>query len=201
MSVRMKKPIALLLGLFVCTAATAQDGSENTGARTPENAQQFLQVAANRFGLFMEGTSGLTSGRFKGYQLRYGNLQVRADSMCQTRFEGTITEFFLKDDSGNVIASGKDTSPATIDALGQQYGKSYVKAAPFVIDWSTVTNVGVATDYDPERGTRNVPEGVFAKSPTASVTLITPSDEIAGRLRLAMETLRLACDPAQGLGF
>lgn len=149
----------------------------------------------------MEGTSGLTSGRFAGYRLRYGNLQIRADGKCQTRFEGTITEFFLKDDTGAVVASGTETSPATINALGQRYGKSYVKAAPFVIDWSTATKVGVGTDYDPEKGTREVPEAAFVQTPTGSITLIASSEEMAGRLRLAMETLRLACDTTQGLGF
>lgn len=199
--VGLGKPLAIFFSLLVCTAVSAQDGSESSGARTPENAQQFLRVAADRFGLSMAGDRVLISGRFADYKLRYGNLQVSSDERCTTRFDGTITEFFFKDDTGTVVASGPNTSAATINALGHQYGKSYVKAAPFVIDWSTVTKVGVGKDYDPQKGTREVPEAAFAQSPTTSITLIAPSEEIAGRLRLAMETLRLACDSTQSLGF
>ena len=195
----MKKIIAFAA---LCAApAAAQDGSEASGQRTPENAQQFLQVAASRFGLFMEGDSGMTSGRFAGYKLRYGNLRISSDDKCRTRFEGRVTEFFFKDDAGVLVASGTAVTPDAINAVGQKYGKSWVKAAPFVIDWSTVTNVGVATDYDPQKGTRDVPEATFAKSPTQSITLISASEEIASRVRLAMDTLRMACDSTQELGF
>jgi len=190
-----------LLAVAAAAPTVAQDGSEGVTLRSPENAQKFLQVAASRFGLFMEGQRSLTSGRFAGYKLRYGDLQIRSDGPCRTRFEGSITEFFMKDDAGTVVASGTGTSATAIDALGQRYKRDWVKAAPYVIDWSTVTKVGVATDYDPEKGTQDVPEAVSARSPTQSITLISSSDEIAGRLRLAMETLRTACDPAQGLGF
>lgn len=195
-------PLALALAAlgFAATAA-AQDGSEMTASRTPENAQRFLQVAADRFGLFMEPTFGMSSGRFAVFKLRYGNLQVGSDEKCKTRFNGTITEFFFKDDAGTLVASGSNTSAAAIDALAQQYVKSHRRPAPFVIDWSTVSQVGVGTDYDPEKGTREVPEAAFAKSATQSITLIAPSADVAGRVRLAMETLRLACDPTQALGF
>lgn len=195
---------ALLLTLAVLTLtapAAAQDGSEMTASRTPENAQQFLQVAAERFGLLMEGDSGMVSGRFVQNKLRYGNLQVSSDDKCKTRFDGTINEFWFKDDAYSMVASGPNTTSATINALAQQHGRSHVKAAPYVIDWSTVSEVGVATDYDPEKGTRNVPQGAFARSKTQSITLIAPSEDVAGRVRLAMETLRLACDPTQALGF
>jgi hypothetical protein len=190
-----------LLAVIITPPLDAQDGSEPVAARTPENAQKFLEVAASRFGLFMEGQRSLTSGRFAPYKLRYGDLRISWDGKCRTRFDGSITEFFLKDDAGTVVASGTGISAAAIDALGQRYGRDWVKAAPFVIDWSTVTKVGVGTDYDPEKGTREVPETAFARSPTQSIILISSSDEIAGRLRLAMETLRLACDTTQELGF
>lgn len=186
--------------LFGATAAIAQDGSEGVAARTPENAQKFLEVAAGRFGLLMEGDHGMTSGRFASFKLRYGDLRISSDDKCKTRFDGTITTFFYKDGM-TTVASGTETTAAAIDALGRQYGKSWVKAAPYIIDWSTVTKVGVPTDYDPDKGTREVPEAAFAKSPTQSITLISASEEIAGRLRLAMETLRLACDSTQELGF
>ena len=197
----MRCSLFILAALALSVPARAQDGSEGVASRTPENAQKFLEVAASRFGLFMEGTWSLNSGRFNPYKLRYGDLRISSDGQCRTRFEGTITEFFLKDNTNTVVASGNGTSAAAIDALGQRYGKDYVKAAPFVIDWSTVTKVGVATDYDPEKGRREVPEAAFARSPTQSITLISSSEEIGGRLRLAMETLRLVCDSTKSLGF
>jgi hypothetical protein len=63
-----------LLAVAAAAPAVAQDGSEGVTLRSPENAQKFLQVAASRFGLFMEGQRSLTSGRFAGYKLRYGDL-------------------------------------------------------------------------------------------------------------------------------
>jgi hypothetical protein len=190
-----------LLAVLMTPPLVAQDGSEPIAARTPENAQKFLEVAASRFGLFMEGRRSLTSGRFDASRLRYGDLRISSDGKCRTRFEGTVTEFFLKDDKNAVVASGAGLSAPAMEALAQRYGMDYVKAAPYVIDWSTVTKVGVATDYDPEKGRREVPEAAFARSPAQSITLISSSEEIAGRLRLAMETLREACDTTQELGF
>lgn len=194
----------IVLALFsavIASPLSAQDGSEPAGVRTPENAEEFLEVAASRFGLFMEGHRSLTSGRFAPYKLRYGDLRISSDGQCRTRFEGTISEFFLKDHAGTVVATGNGTSASAIDDLGRRNGLEELKAAPFVIDWSTVTTVSVTTDYDPEKGRREVPEAVSARSPTQSITLISSSEEIAGRLRLAMETLRLACDSTKNLGF
>ena len=197
----MRALLLALASLALTAPAAAQDGSEASGARTPENAQKFLEVAADKFGLTMEGTEGLTSGRFDPAQLRYGNVQISSEGKCRTRFDGTVTEFFIKDSTQTIIASGAGTSAATIDALGKKYGYSSVRTAPWIIDWSTVTKVGVATDYDPQNGTREVPAGAVATSPSQSITLIGSSEEIGNRLRLAMETLRVACDPAADTGF
>lgn len=198
----MRTLFLALAAIALAAPAAAQDGSEASGARTPANAQRFLEVAASRFGLQLEPTSGLTSGRFKGDKLRYGNLRITADGPCRTRFEGTISEFWVKDDSLNsFIANGANTDAATINQLGESLKRSWLKAAPYVIDWSTVTKVGVATIYDPEKGTHDVPEGAYARSPAQSITLVSASDEIGPRLVLAMDTLRQACDSTKELGF
>lgn len=193
--------LALTLAALALTApAAAQDGSEAAGPRTPENAQKFLEVAAGRFGLFMEGKGMLTTGQFDVDKLRYGKLEITAASKCQTRFDGTISEFWLKE-GGTVVSSGRETSAAVINGLAKQYGRTWLKTAPYIIDWSTVTKVAVGSNFDPKKGEIEVPETAVVRSPTQSITLISASEEIAGRLRLAMETLRLACDSTKELGF
>ena len=193
----------LLMGL--APAAVAQDGSETSAARTPENAQRFLGVTAEQYPILV------TPNQF-GYPyaalLNFKLTGFTPTGPCSSRVEGVANQFSAKDSSGNSVAAyasqpgyAGQGDPVALLASRSDIVEQYKLALPpYDIDWARVTSLGNPTLSNGQ--SNYVPKSyVQVLHANGAVTFMAPSEEMAGRMLLAMETLKRACDKTEGLGF
>ncbi len=187
--------------LVLAAPSAAQDGSEPSAARTPENAQRFLAVAAAQYPLTMTMTAGWSHAN-----LTYRIASVTSEDRCASRLEGPVSHFQVNDSSGkSIYPEGNNYSDpakhAELFAARQDLVALHkLKTAPYDIDWSKVTSLGNPALWN---GSASVTykSGVQITFDQSALTIWTPSEEMGGRLLLAMQTLKQACDKTEGLGF
>ena len=197
---------AAFAALFLVAPAAAQDGSEASAARTPENAQRFLSVVAAQYPIVLTPTAFRYNSDI-GYTLSYKPVRISADDRCVTRFDGDVQQFYAKDDSGTLVQTG-DLDPVKNAQLlamrGDLVAKYKLKTAPYVIDWSKVTYLGKIQTEPYSQVTKKYAEvdgSIGIAMGDVVVGLYPPDPELAQRMMLAMQTLKQACDVTGGLGF
>lgn len=183
----------------------AQDGSEASAARTPENAQRFLAVTAEQYPILF------TPNQF-GYPypvlLNFRTTSIASTGVCSSRVDGTANQFSAKDKAGNTVQAyaaqpgyAGTGDPVALLASRTDIVEQYkLPVPPYDIDWSRVTSLGNPTLWN--GSTNHVPKSyVQVIQNGLAITFMAPSEEMAGRMLLAMETLKKACDKTEGLGF
>jgi hypothetical protein len=196
------------LALFVVVLASplaAQDGSEASAARTPENAQKFLNVVAQQYPIQLT-TTVMRLNQYD-WNLSYKPVRITSQDRCVTIINGDVYQFFAKDGDGNMVQTG-DLDPARNSQLlasrGDLVTRWKIRTAPYVIDWAKVSYLGKMLTEPYIQATKSWTEldgtiGIVAGE--TQVGLYPPDKEIAQRLMLAMQTLKAACDKTEGLGF
>lgn len=188
--------------------AIAQDGSEASAARTPENAQRFLNVMSEQYPITITPIS------YYHYQhawyLSYRPTRISATDRCVSRVDGDVERFYATDAANQRIGGWSDADVAKnaqwLAENGEAVARLKIKTAPYEIDWSKVTYLDKTQNYAStyNQATKSYDKFDSAISLVAgdvSLTFYTPSAELAGRMMLAMETLKKACDKTEGLGF
>ena len=191
--------------MLLAVPAAAQDGSEASAARTPENAQRFLTVAAEQYPILV------TQDKFGGYYGALLNFKItgmESTGVCSSRVGGTANQFSAKDSQGNSVSAyasspgyaGQGDPVALLASRADIVEQLKLALPPYDIDWSKVTSLGNPTLWN---GSSNyvVKSYVQVVQNGLPLTFMAPSEEMAGRMLLAMETLKKACDKTEGLGF
>lgn len=197
--------IAVTLMLLALPAA-AQDGSEASAARTPENAQRFLVVAAEQYPIT---ATPKTLYYNYDWDLSYKPIRVTAVDRCITRFDGEVSRFYGKDANGQTVGGNLDIDPAKnaewFRAHPDVVARLKIKTAPYEVDWSKVTHLARVQNghsYNQAKKAYDELDGTIAIiAGETAFALYPPSVELAGRMLLAMQTLKQACDKTEGLGF
>jgi hypothetical protein len=182
-------PVALVMAV---SPLPAQDGSESVTLRTPENAQRFLSAVVSGSGM-----SVMESGQLNSFVI-YKVSAFAAQSRCTSKIDATITDYFLKDQSGQMIIYRGGVIPTDMQEKVVARGMA---GMPFQVDWQQV----VAITQSPwSFGVDSRPLGnnvLRLSSKDWNVDLLLPTDELATRTKFAMETLKTACAQTEGLGF
>lgn len=193
-----------LVAMVLASPTAAQDGSEASGARTPENAQRFLAVMAQQYPLLVTPTYGWGTTA----NLTYKVTSVASDDRCTSRIDGTVQTFQAMDANGNsVFPPGNDYSNpdkhAELFAARQDLVTlRNIRTGPYDIDWSRVSFVGEAQYYNQQKNAYEPVKGTaLVAVDKLSIVFMPPNPELAGRLLLALQTLKQACDKTEGLGF
>ena len=201
--------VAALVPALMLLAApvVAQDGSEASAARTPENAQRFLSVATEQYPISMTPKTYFAS---YDWELSYKPIRAASVDRCVTRFEGEVSRFYAKDASGQLVGGHADADPAKnaewFRASPEIVERLKLKTAPYEVDWSKVTHLAPAQNamagYDQVKKAYPEIDGSIAIiAGDTSFALYAPSAELGGRMLLAMQTLKQACDKTAELGF
>lgn len=186
--------------------AHAQDGSELTAARTPENAQKFLSVVAAQFSIQLAPRIMRLNDQ-SYWDLNYKPVRISSQDRCVTVIDGDVLQFYAKDGDGNLVQTG-DLDPSSNSQLlasrGDLVTRWKIKTAPYVIDWGKVSYLGKMKTEPYNQATKSWADldgtiGIVAGE--TQVGLYLPDKEIGQRLMLAMQTLKAACDKTEGLGF
>jgi len=196
------KTLCVAVTLAFAVPASAQDGSESGAARTPENAQKFLSVTADQYPIMATST----------WQWQHAQVSYRArfasSERCNTTLDGAPQEFWVKMSDGSITQAASDAAdrPAAVQALLNQRQDLVtavkMKTAPYAIDWAKVSSLGYAQYYDSASSSMKAYKNYISLTFEDTALVITvPTEELAARMLLAMETLKKACDKTEGLGF
>lgn len=214
LAMKMWKPGAGLAALSsvvlaaLAGPAVAQDGSESSAARTPENAQRFLNVMSEQYPIT------ITPIAYYHYQhawyLSYKPARISATDRCTSRIDGEVERFYATDAANQRIGGWSDVDVAKnaqwLAENGEAVARLKIKTVPYEIDWSKVTFLDKTPNYastynQATKSYEKLDGWVSVVAGDVSLTFAMPSVELAGRMMLAMETLKKACDKTEGLGF
>lgn len=188
--------IALTAALFPSFAG-AQDGSEITNARTPENAQRFLMELPGQMLVTAASRAGLSI-------ISYRVVSFTHTDSCIAVIEG-IPLFYGFNERGRMEANGSAVDsnvgdPNLLNGKDQLIGTYGLTKPPYQVNWATIGSIVQNPFIDAlqmpggeQRLQLNLPGLVF--------DIAFPTKEIASRARVAMETLMNACDKTAGTGF
>lgn len=205
----MRRFAVACLAVGVASGAVAQDGSETSAARTPENAQRFLSVMAEQYPIVV------TPLGYYHYQhaiyLSFKPVRITATERCASRVEGEVERFYATDPkTGQQVGGTTDLDPVKNAQWLAQYGDIVThykkKISPFDVDWSKVTYLektpNVTTTYNQTtKSWEKLDTAITIVAGDVTLDFYTPSAELANRILLAMDTLKKACDKTEGLGF
>ena len=195
----MKRYLIVAMSLLA-TSAFAQDGSEPTAARTPENAARFLDVVTEQYPM----TIAQYASNYQVY-LSYNPISFKAKGRCASVVDGQVDRFYVNI-AGFSYGGVQELDPAKnaefLRARPDLAETYKLVTLPQTIDWSKVTSIGeeqrfvqAKNAYEPAKGTVQV---VFDGK---ALNIYPPNLEAGPRMLLAMETLKKACDKTEGLGF
>lgn len=196
----MKRYLIAAMSLLA-TSAFAQDGSEPTVARTPENAAKFLDVVTSQYPMSFTQTAYQLSA-----MLSYKPLTIKPAGRCMSILDGQVERFFISNSTGFVYGGVQELDPAK-NAEFLRAKPEYATANKFVllpqtIDWSKVTSIAEEQRFVQATNAWEPVKGTVQIAFEGKVVTIYPSTADAGpRMLLAMETLKKACDKTEGLGF
>lgn len=193
--------LAGALCLCMGQATLAQDGSEGVALRSPENAQKFLAAMAAQYQMNFSPTPTENTDESGDTSIDYFPITISSDAECITRISAPVRSLwtnYLPEHRG-----GDFGNAAEIYARHKPEIESHgVRTAPFLIDWGKVTEIGKLSTTNPAlNSTIITPRGIIIVENGSRFVLGAPTDEIADRMRRAMETLRDACDKTSGLGY
>lgn len=191
----MRTAVVTLVIMLAAAPASAQDGSEPGGARSPASAQRFLREVLVRPERIWHSLKGYRAGNDVSFEPRAGAQlvpvsgeihDVSSDDPCRTRLLLRQAQVAQGD---NLQINGGELE-RTID---------WSKAERLEPRYSTITS------YDPAGavvGTRNeYVTVVFMQGGWQELTFTLPSEAESKRLMFAMDFLRTSCELKSDTGF
>jgi hypothetical protein len=214
-----------LLAVAVASPLAAQDGSEMTAARTPENAIKFLSMLAEQGKVSIR--PAVANTRWKEWDVACGGgeCSLAQPRMREQEIGWDISKFALGAlDSCKTRLSITNTQEAYVNNVLQTQGEGHVHTMAFRhytinvpgtityndwvpalraldnvdFDWSKVSKVTPERPYPTTHYLRIANSGV----PGGSIRLyFGDNEEIAKRAQLAIDVVVKACDPLAQSGF
>ena len=192
----MRAPIFILAAFITANSAAGQDGSEGSTKRTPDNARRFLSglpavhdIAAASYGSHHSRISSRVS-------------DIRHEGDCVSILDAVPRSYIFRDSAMNMATD--DAHPTgRADLFAPHSGRiaalRMVKP-PYRLDWAKVVPI-VQSPPSALDGTPSGKEVLRVRTSDLAINVFFPSEELASRAMLAMETLRIACDPVADTGF
>lgn len=167
-------------------------------AQTPEGAQQFLQMAVERYGV-----AAVTTYEAPAAHLAYRLQSSRPEGTCATILEAS-TRVYVRGLGGSSPREIESGTPSWNEKEYQQFVRAAkTQAPPFKVDWSRVLSIEVVANSAPRKlGSDGKQRRLLvSQGSRQQLFFVFPDEALAKRAQYAFQFLKEHCDLTAETGF